>query len=142
MSHPTTLQWSRSQRWVLIVLLCAPFVGCSSSTTHGTVQGTVTLDGQPLREGVVRFVPLNGSSQTASAAIEEGEFTATVPTGLARIECSAPMVTGKQKMYDTADSPEVDIVGELLPERYNVRSELQLEVHAGKQDYALELSSE
>lgn len=117
------------------------WTGCSESTTHGTVQGTVTLDGKPLSEGVVRFVPVDGSTGTASAAITNGEYTAQVPVGLNRIEFSAPKVTGKQKMYDTPDSPSVDIVAELLPERYNLQSELQLQISTGKSQPSHELLS-
>jgi hypothetical protein len=115
--------------------------GCSQSTTHGTVQGTVSLDGIALDEGVVRFVPIDGASPTASASVVAGAFNAVVPVGAMRVECSAPKVLGRQKMYDTADSPEVDVVGELLPVRYNVRSELTHEIVPGPQQYSLDLQS-
>ena len=59
-----------------------------------------------------------------------------------RVEFSAPKVVGRQKMYDTADSPVVDKVAELLPPRYNLRTELTIEVHAGAQDAPFELSSQ
>jgi hypothetical protein len=102
----------------------------------------VTLDGRPLAEGVVRFVPANGDSQTASAAILNGKYTANVPLGKNRIEFSAPKVIGKRKMYETADSPEVDVVTELLPERYNVQSELQMDVQPGTTQHKNELVSD
>jgi len=113
--------------------------GCSPSKTHGIIEGTVTLEGSALTQGVVRFVPIDESSQTASARIADGKFTAKVPVGLMRVEFSAPKVTGRQRMYDAPDSPEVDIVGELLPAKYNVRSELTYEVRLGEQSYELEL---
>lgn len=121
--------------------MCTLFSGCSQSTTHGTIQGTVTLDGVKLKEGVVRFVPVDGSSQTASASIIAGEFTAKVPVGTMRVECSAPKIIGQKKMYDTADSPIVDVVDELLPTQYNVRSELILEVRPGSQPHTIVLLS-
>jgi len=126
---------------LLLGFALAMLGGCSQSTTHGTIEGTVLLDGVALAEGDVRFVPVDESSQTASASITEGKFTAKVPVGLMRVECSAPKVVGRQKMYNTADSPEVDVVGELLPERYNVRSELTYEVHPGTQQYTIELAN-
>lgn len=127
--------------FTLCGLVLALLSGCAQSTTHGTIQGTVTLDGTPLNEGVVRFVPVDGATQTASANVVAGEFNALVPVGKMRVELSAPKVIGRQKMYNTADSPEVDVVSELLPARYNVRSELTLEVVAGTQPYVLELTS-
>ena len=115
--------------------------GCSESTTHGVVNGTVTLDGKSLEEGTVRFVPTEGESQTASAMIADGKFVTEVPVGKVRVEYSAPKLMGKRKMYQTEDSPSVDIVGELLPERYNVRSELVLTVEPGQNAHEIDLQS-
>lgn len=114
-------------------------IGCSGSKTHGTVNGTVTLDGEPLSEGTVRFVPTEGDSQTASAIITDGQFVAEVPIGTVRMEYSAPKVMGKQSMIP--GGPEVDIVGELLPARYNLRSELTMNVELGKNAYEIDLQS-
>jgi hypothetical protein len=113
--------------------------GCSSETT---VNGEVLLDGQRLKEGVIRFVPADGKSQTASAPIIDGRFTATMVPGEKRVEISAPRVVGKRKMYDLPDSPEVDNVVERLPARYNVRSELTLTVRSGTQEQRFELKSQ
>ena len=121
-------------------LLCfCPLMGCSASKTHGIVNGTVTLDGKPLQEGTVRFVPTEGDSQTASAIITDGQFVAEVPVGVVRIEYSAPKVLGKQRMME--GSPEVDIVGELLPERYNIRSQLIMNVEMGQNSHEIDLQS-
>jgi len=126
---------------ILLIVGCVLLTGCSQSTTHGVIEGKVTLDGQPLKEGTVRFVPMDGESQTSSAAIAEGEFVATVPVGQVRIQYSAPKLMGKQKMYDTEDSPTVDVVGELLPNRYNIRSDLELTVEPGKNSHEINLDS-
>lgn len=126
---------------LLVLLASLALGGCFQSSTHGTVNGTVTVDSEPLREGTVRFVPVDGASQTASAMVSGGKFTATVPVGLMRVEFSGSKVVGRQKMYNTPDSPAVDMVIELLPPRYNVQSELTLDVQAGPQDAPFELSS-
>jgi hypothetical protein len=127
---------------ILLSLLALPWlVGCSGASTLGTVNGTVTLDGQPLKEGDVRFVPVDGKSQTASAKVVGGKFTAAVPVGEMRVEFSAPKVIGRHKMYDTPDSPMVEDIGELLPDRYNVRSELKITVKKGSQDETFPLKA-
>jgi hypothetical protein len=129
------------------LLLCLPLLvlpgaaGCSGSSSRGTVNGAVTLDGQPLKEGVVRFVPADGKSQTASAAVTDGKFAAAVPVGEMRVEFSAPRVVGRHKAYDTPDSPVVDDVAELIPARYNVKSELKITVKRGSQDETFPLQS-
>jgi hypothetical protein len=126
-----------------LLLLIAVFalVGCSSDNNQGTVHGTVTLDGKPLASGLVRFDPVDGQTASADAAITDGSFTATMPVGEKRVSVSAPKVVGKRKMYDTADSPTVDVVEELLPPRYNSQSELSITVKAGRQDAEYPLTS-
>jgi len=115
-------------------------VGCGGSSL-GTVQGTVTLDGQPLKEGVVRFVPVDGKSQTATADIAGGKFTAAVPVGEMRVEFSAPKIISRHKAYDTPDSPVVDDVAELIPERFNTKTEFRMSVKKGSQEETFALMS-
>jgi len=112
----------------LAVLLLT--VGCGGPVV-ATISGTVTLDGQPLNEGLIRFVPVDGQSATSDAPIKNGRYTAQVPTGERRVEITAPKVVGKKKMYDTPDSPEVDVVEELLPPQYNVQTTLKTTVKKG-----------
>jgi hypothetical protein len=44
-------------------------------------------------------------------------------------------------MYDTPDSPTVDMIAELLPPRYNVDSELRMTVTEGEQEHLFDLKS-
>src|SRR5262245_20495897 len=116
--------------------------GCSGKAGQARVSGEVLLDGKPLKEGVIRFVPTDGKTPTAHAQVVDGKFTAAVPVGGKRVEISAPKVVGKRKMYDTPDSPVVDDVTELLPARYNSRSELTWTVQKGSQEKVFELKSD
>ncbi len=114
---------------VLALLLAA---GCGGS--GGNVSGTVTLGGQPLKEGTVSFTPANGQGQTVSAPIKDGTFSAGLPAGDYKVQFSAPRPTGKKtKMYNTPDSPEVEEMAELIPDKYNTRSTLTLTVKGGSQ---------
>ena len=128
----------RSTTRALFLLLGCTLIGmstgCSADSKHGIVTGSVTLDGQPLRTGNIRFEPTDGGTATADAPIAEGKFTGKMPPGDKRVLITAPKVIGKKKMYDTPDSPVVDIVEELLPKRYNTQSELKLSVKLGKQE--------
>jgi len=129
-----------------VALLCfvslAGIAGCGSPEGQGIVTGTVTLDDALLAEGVVRFVAVDGDSPTASAAVTKGKFVATLPIGQMRVSFSAPKVVGTRQMYDMPDSPMVDVVEELLPGRYNVRSELTLDVEQGSQEVSFPLESQ
>jgi hypothetical protein len=127
--------------WLGAVLLIATIVGCSSKPSGGTVKGTVTLDGQPLAAGQILFVAVDQNAQAAEATITAGQFEALVPPGEKRVEIRAPKVTGKKKMYETPDSPTVDVIAELLPAKYNVNSELKLTVDGSVQEQTFDLQS-
>jgi hypothetical protein len=131
-------------RRLQLTAVCLAFAGAAGSSEDsgkGAITGTVTLDGQPLKSGLIRFKPADGSTPTAETTITDGEFSAQVPLGEKRISISAPKVVGKRKAYDTADSPTVDIVEELLPARYNAASELTLGVKGGRQSAEFKLES-
>lgn len=120
------------------LLLCWALIGisagCSADTKNGTVTGNVTLDGQPLKAGTIRFDAADGGTAAADASITDGKFTATMPPGEKRVSITSPKVVGKKKMYDTADSPVIDITEESLPNRYNAQSDLKLSVKLGNQE--------
>lgn len=118
-------------RLCIAILGLAVLSGCGSG--DGNITGEVTLNGEPLKEGTIRFVPVDGNTPTADAPIVDGKFQANVPVGDKRIEITAPKVVGQIKMIDAPDAKAVDNVQELLPERYNVKSELTLKVESGKQ---------
>jgi len=115
--------------------------GCSSDSGKGAILGTVTVDGLPLKSGLIRFVPVDGRTPTAEATIMDGEFSAEVPIGEKRVSISAPKVVGKRPAYQTPNAPMIDIVEELLPSRYNVTSELTINVTGGSQDAEFKLES-
>ena len=115
--------------------------GCSGDAKHGTVSGTVTLDGQPLKSGTIRFDSVDGRAAAADASVTDGKYTAKMPPGDKRVSITSPKVVGTKKMYDTPDSPVVDVTEELLPKRYNGQSELTLTVKLGDQDAPFDLKS-
>jgi hypothetical protein len=130
---------SRVFRGAAVALLIAAAAGCSGGSS---VDGTVTLDGQPLKEGTVRFVPVDpNAGGTVGAPVKDGKFTAEVPHGEYRVEFSSPKVVGKRKAYDTPDSPVVDIVDELIPARFNTTSDLRVTVKKGGQKETFALTS-
>lgn len=117
------------RRWLTILLVGA--LGCAPAPN--VISGTVTVDGQPLKEGLIRFVPVDGKSNPESRPITDGKFSVPVSSGEMRVEISANKVVGKRKMYETPDSPVVDDVVELLPPRFNVESQLKITVNGGSQ---------
>jgi len=115
--------------------------GCSTGPAVGTVTGDVTFDGQPVKDGRISFTPLDGQASTGGAPIVDGKFTADVPVAKMKVAINGNKVIGKRKAYDTPESPWEDDVAELLPAKYNVNSDLTLEVKKGVQDVKYELKS-
>ncbi len=62
-------------RLYLVIVSCFLVVGCGDGGPElYEISGTVTIDGEPLSKGAVRFVPLVGE-QSVSAIAEDGSFT-------------------------------------------------------------------
>lgn len=116
------------------VLTLAALAGCGGATT-GTVSGEVTLDDQPLKEGLIRFVPADGKTAGPDAPITDGKFSVSgVPVGEVKVEITSFKVTGTRKVYDTPDSPTVDVGKQIIPPRYNTQTELKMTVQGGSQE--------
>lgn len=126
----------------LLFALFIPFLGCSGLAKNAEVKGEVMLDGQPMKTGQIRFVPMNGKSPAVDASVADGKYAARVPLGEMKVEIRAPKVIGKRKMYDTPDSPTVDDIAERVAARYNDRTELRLTVQAGGQEKTFEVREE
>jgi hypothetical protein len=126
------------------LLLAALFVaaGCGSSLPNKRVHGKVTLDGAPVAKGVISLAPLE-SGPSAAGEIIDGQYDIGPAQGPApgqyKVSISAMTGTGKQeKDPDTGETWEV--MRESIPERYNSRTELIMEVKAdgdNEFDYAL-----
>jgi hypothetical protein len=115
--------------------------GCSTGPAVGTINGDVTFDGQPVKDGRIAFTPLDGQASTGGAPIVNGKFTAVVPVAKMKVVINGNKVLGKRKAYDTPESPWEDDIAELLPAKYHVNSDLTLEVKKGVQDVKYELKS-
>jgi hypothetical protein len=126
--------------WALVVAGC----GYRSGLERVEVSGKATYDGKPIEVGQIRFIPLETTRAPVTIEpIRDGAFdtstTGGVPVGSFRVEL---------RMYDpqeyrdaprTAGSPAVK---QLLPDKYNRESQLQLEIPSGsgsiKHDFILE----
>ncbi len=124
-----------------LVVVSAATSGCARGPAVGTVTGDVSFENQPVQDGYVSFTPVDGNSQTAGASIVDGKFQAEqVPATKMKVELHGNKKTGKKiKAYDTPESPVADEVVELIPPKYNVNSELTIDVKQGTQHVKYEL---
>jgi hypothetical protein len=113
--------------------------GCSKRPSMGDVRGRVTVNGQPLKEGAVRFIPVNGDTPATGGMVRDGSFQVMVPVAPQRVEFSSNVVdTEKTPPNATGDQIVMKI---LVPPRYNTHSELTLNVVPGLNEPVYELKN-
>ena len=108
--------------------------GCSEANPLGrrAVHGSVSFQGQPVDYGGIQFMPDDLQRGVSSGAmIESGKYQIKTPHGLPpgsyKVMISAPDRVEKT----TVEGPpgeEVTVARERIPKKYNVKSELKLEV--------------
>lgn len=140
--------WLRGQTFIVFVI--ALMLGCESSKDQlAPVSGIVTLDGEPLSDGVVIFQPMAGDNLNVGPGSnartdEQGRFV------LNTIDEQPGAIVGRHRIriYSfSPESPRVDDTdseppSERVPPRYNHRSKLTFNVSAegtGEANFDLEL---
>lgn len=127
---------------LLLTLVC--LVGCGNAGPKTSkIKGKVTLDGAPLEEGNIAFIPTDGKGATSGGKITKGEYTAEVPYGEKRIEIRARKVVGTKPAYEgVADSPMQEIAVELIPLKYNAESILVWTIDSEAHDVDIPMEAE
>jgi hypothetical protein len=117
-----------------MVLSLAILAGCGGEKQpqRFALEGTVTLDGEPLTEGNIRFLPApETDGGMVGAKISEGRFVIPAEKGAVpgkyRVEIGASRKTGR-KVPNPMSQQLVDEFVQFLPERYNLQSTLTTEV--------------
>ena len=119
---------------VLVCVLC----GCWSGNPRGrvAVSGKVTLDGQPLDQGNIVFVPQGDDAVGSGAVIANGEYQIGVLKGLPPGKYLVRIFSTGASTIDTmalrGDMPPPGV--ERVAPRYNVQSETIIEVTGGDGD--------
>jgi hypothetical protein len=129
-----------------IAILCAsvvmPLAGCGGVSDVGSVTGTVTLDGQPVPDATVIFQPEVEGPQSTGRTDATGKFElAYSTTGIgAKVGKHKVLITTGGKKPDS--SGNLTEVPETIPEKYNAKSELTVEVTPGRNTHDFELTSQ
>ena len=126
---------ARGMLLVAILIGGSMCLGCSGGTP-GSVSGQVTWEGQPLEAGNIRFDPTEESEgASGSSLISAGKYSIPHDSGMLAgkylVSITATKATGKQiRRMDstTAMTPEIVL---FIPDRYNVRSTLDIELKGG-----------
>ena len=128
------------QAHIVVLLVIAICSGCGDGKS--VVNGTVTMDGEPVKTGAITFIKTEGELVREGAVIQDGNFRANVQPGTYTLELQGQKVVGKrkQKGFDGKDE-EVELSEEMFPERYNTKSELREVIKPGQSTLKLELKS-
>ena len=131
---------------IVVVLGSSLILGCGDSgPPRASVRGAVTLDGAPLAQGSILFVPIEGSGGVAAGGtIADGRYEldgdAGVSLGANRVEIRAVRKSGRQVQKPFAPQGEmVEADEEAVAEEFNSASTLRADVVAGDQtlDFAV-----
>lgn len=127
-------------------MLLAWFAGCGDTGGRVPVQGRVTWDGQPLDQGEIIFIPIQGTTgPTVAGPITNGQFSIPAKKGAKpgryRVEITADRKTGRKIQADEGSSELGDEREQYLPARYNDDSELIAEIKDGKDGLEFKLTS-
>ena len=135
---------SRScSRWILVLLAGMLLVGCRKQYEIPSVDGVVRLDGKPLPDAVVRFIPQQGRASVGKTKADGGYSL---------------QYTGKQRgaepgRHTVVITSEISPIGgegnavpvggrkELLPARYHTKTGLTADVKSGANTIDFDLTS-
>jgi hypothetical protein len=122
----------------LVIMVTAAL--CTACAPTGpktiTIRGMVTLDGAPLPEGQVVFIPTDPSLGAAGGAIADGVFTVTTFKGPHKVQVNAE----KQLAVPPGAPPGAGITFvSIIPNRYNEKTTLTFDVQSpnNRPDFAL-----
>jgi len=114
---------------ILFLTIGLILTGCTGSGVPlGKVTGTIRLDGHPLKDALVKFIPVSGGRTALGNTDHNGRYemryTASStgsPVGKVKVEITTAMEY-QDEQGRTQHRPE------LLPDRYHQKSELLVDV--------------
>jgi hypothetical protein len=126
----------RGVRPIPFIVLAVWIVGCSDPYAgRNSVTGTVTLEGAPLKKGLIQFLPTANQGTESGAVIEDGKYEILreggLKPGLYLIRITA--ADGKTPAQEEIGGPSGNtnlLTVDLVPEEWNTKSEKTVEVKA------------
>ena len=122
--------------------------GCGKRGNHAAIRGQVALDGEPLVQGSILFVPIEGTNGVPTGTdIKAGRYVLTdsngPPVGWNRVEISAVRPSGKMAP-DPLGPPgrQREMYFSAVASRFNTESTLKVEVKPGDNTANFDVSAE
>ena len=126
-------------RFTYILMFTALLLtGCfQSGPKLGEVTGTVTLDGTPVSQADISFMPTKGGRTAMAQTDDQGNYTLIYSMKAYGGEVGENLVRVSKL---TAPKPGANEV-QSIPARYNEQSELTFTIKPGSNTYNIELTS-
>jgi hypothetical protein len=125
------------------ILLCSVLLGCGGGDTPplGQVTGTVTLDGKPIDGAMLQFEPVSSGLPTAFGKTDkDGKYELWYSRGNKGASLGESLVR-IQAFQDANPDEGTKRRPEIIPAKYNVMTDLKVEVTRGAQSHNFELKS-
>jgi hypothetical protein len=117
-------------------------IGCGPTGPQKiTIQGMVTLDGVPVPEGQVVFIPSDPALGAAGGAIADGKFTVTTFKGPHRVEVHAEKQLTRPVPPGAPPEAGISFVS-IIPKRYNEKTILTFDVQSSTDTPEFALTSD
>jgi hypothetical protein len=136
---PAQGRWSRNAILGTAFITIVAIVGGCGNDAQPIVSGTVTVDGQPLATGTMHFSPLAGESSSAATRIVSGQFSVPLERTKYKVQIFAPKASKVEAKLDANGPGGGPTMEETLPPRFNVQSELTLDVTGPRSDVRFDL---
>lgn len=117
--------------WTLAVsaLALVSVVGYSGGEAVHEVEvtGSVTIDGQPIDQGAISFVAVDGVARTGGGIIKDGKYVARVAPGEKKVMVLGNKLVGTEPLYKgVPDSPTREKYEMVTPPAYNAAHQTPL----------------
>lgn len=120
--------------YVSLLCVLSPLVGCGGTDGKVEINGSVTLKGEPLDDGIIEF---SSTGSKTGAAITKGKYTIPAEYGLKPGTYKVIITAGDGRT--PADSPDGmpgptggNIISkDRVPPEYNSQSKIEVTVKAG-----------
>jgi len=127
----------------LVLLVSLPLLtGCGPSDGMITISGSVTLDGEPVEDGSISLMPINGGSM-GGGLIENGHYTAKSSPGEMAVQIHAHKMVKKQN--PTREEVERGLTEDsvsIIPPTYNRQSKLRITVAPDQKNFEFNLTED
>ena len=122
-----------------VLAAAASLAGCGDGKVP--VSGTVSVEGTPVEEGTIRFIPV-GEGAPEGAAIRQGKYEAELTQGEKIVEVQGSKKVGEAK-HDPNDpsSPMVPVMESVVPRKYHRESPLKTTIDSENPDLNFDLDA-